>query len=87
MGAPHTSNWDFLVFLGTVEAVRVRPRFIGKDILLKGPLGDFMRGLGGVPADRSTPGDVVVQMAAQFAAHDEFASVIAAQGTRKPTTR
>ena len=87
MGAPHTSNWDFLVFLGTVEAAGVRPRFIGKDSLFRWPMGDFMRGLGGVPVDRSAPGDMVDQMAAQFAANDEFALIIAAEGTRDPTTR
>lgn len=87
MGAPHTSNWDFLVFLGTVEAAGVRPRFIGKDSLFRWPMGDFMRGLGGVPVDRSAPGDMVDQMAAQFAGHDEFALIIAAEGTRDPTTR
>ncbi len=87
MGAPHTSNWDFLVFLGTVEAAGVRPRFIGKDSLFRWPMGGFMRGLGGVPVDRSAPGDMVDQMAAQFAGHDEFALIIAAEGTRDPTTR
>jgi 1-acyl-sn-glycerol-3-phosphate acyltransferase len=87
MGAPHTSNWDFLVFLGTVEAVGVRPRFIGKSSLFRWPMGGFMRGLGGVPIDRSAPGDMVEQMALQFATHDEFALIIAAEGTRKATTR
>ena len=87
MGAPHTSNWDFPVFLGTVEAAGLRPRFIGKDSLFKGPMGGFMRGLGGVPVDRSAPGGMVEQMAAQFALHGEFALIIAAEGTRDPTTR
>ena len=52
MGAPHTSNWDFLVFLGTVEALGLTPHFIGKDSLFRGPMGNFMRGLGGAPVDR-----------------------------------
>ncbi len=87
MGAPHTSNWDFLVFLGTVEAAGVRPRFMGKASLFRWPMGDFMRAMGGVPVDRSAPGDMVEQVAAQFAANDEFALIIAAEGTRDPTTR
>lgn len=85
MGAPHTSNWDFLVFLGTVERFGIRPRFIGKHSLFRWPAGNFMRALGGVPVDRSARGDLVAQMADRFASEDEFALVIAAEGTRRPT--
>lgn len=85
MGAPHTSNWDFLVFLGTVEKFGLRPRFMGKRSLFSWPAGNFMRALGGVPVDRDARADLVSQMAARFAAEDRFALVIAAEGTRKPT--
>ena len=85
MGAPHTSNWDFLVFLGTVERFGLRPRFMGKRSLFRWPAGDFMRALGGVPVDRSASADMVAQMAERFAAEDQFALVIAAEGTRRPT--
>lgn len=87
VGASHTSNWDFLVFLGTVEALGVRPRFMGKSSLFRWPMEGFMRGLGGVPVDRSARRDMVQQMADQFAAHDEFALVVAAEGTRSATTQ
>jgi 1-acyl-sn-glycerol-3-phosphate acyltransferase len=87
MGAPHTSNWDFPVFVGTVEGAGLRPRFMGKDSLFRWPMGGFMRGLGGLPVDRSSSNDTVLQIAAVFAKHDEFALVIAAEGTRAPTTR
>ena len=85
MGGPHTSNWDFLVFLGTVEALGVSPHFIGKDSLFHGPMGKFMRGLGGVPADRQASQDMVAQMAARIRAADDFVLVIAPEGTRTPT--
>jgi 1-acyl-sn-glycerol-3-phosphate acyltransferase len=87
MGAPHTSNWDFLVFLGTFERFGIRPRFIGKHSLFRWPAGNFMRALGGVPVDRSARGDMVAQMVALFAHENEFALVIAAEGTRQPTSR
>ena len=86
MGASHTSNWDFLVFLGTVSALGRQVRFIGKDSLFRWPMGGFMRSLGGVPVDRSAPQDLVSQIAAEFAAHDEFVLVIAPEGTRSRTT-
>jgi 1-acyl-sn-glycerol-3-phosphate acyltransferase len=85
MGASHTSNWDFLVFLGAVHALGRQVHFIGKQSLFKWPLGGFMRALGGVPVDRSAPQDLVSQIAAQFDAHDDFILVIAPEGTRSAT--
>lgn len=82
MGASHTSNWDFLVFLGAVHALDRQVRFIGKHSLFNWPMGGFMRALGGVPVDRSAPQDLVSQIVAQFEAHDDFILVIAPEGTR-----
>ena len=42
LGASHTSNWDFPVFLGTVNALGRRVRFIGKNSLFRWPMGGFM---------------------------------------------
>lgn len=85
MGASHTSNWDFLVFLGAVHALGRQVHFVAKHSLFKWPLGGFMRALGGVPVDRSAPQDLVSQIVAQFDAHDDFILVIAPEGTRSAT--
>lgn len=85
MGASHTSNWDFLVFLGAVHALGRQVHFIGKHSLFGWPLGGFMRALGGVPVDRSAPQDLVSQIVAQFDARDDFVLVIAPEGTRAVT--
>ena len=87
VGASHTSNWDFLVFLGTVHAVGRQVRFIGKHSLFKGPLGGFMRALGGVPVNRDAPQDLVSQIVDQFAGHDDFLLIVAAEGTRSRTAK
>ena len=87
LGASHTSNWDFLVFLGTVHAVGRRVRFIGKQSLFRGALGRFMRALGGVPIDRRAPQDLVSQIVEQIRAHDDFLLIVAAEGTRARTTK
>lgn len=84
--ASHTSNWDFIVFLGVTDDFGIRPRFMGKHTLFKWPMRGFMYGLGGVPVDRSARKDMVAQMVDQFEAHDEFALVVAAEGTRSPNT-
>ncbi|MEO7814719.1 MAG: 1-acyl-sn-glycerol-3-phosphate acyltransferase [Sphingomicrobium sp.] len=87
IGASHTSNWDFLVFLGTVNAVGRQVRFIGKQSLFKGAMGRFMRAAGGVPVDREASQDTVSQIVDQFAAHDDFLLIVAAEGTRSRTTK
>lgn len=87
VGASHTSNWDFLVFLGTVRAVGRHVRFIGKHTLFKGAMGGFMRGLGGIPIDRSARQDLVSQVVDQIEQHDDFVLIVAAEGTRSYTTR
>jgi len=85
--ASHTSNWDFLIFLGTIDAMGIKPRYMGKHTLFRWPLRRFMLDMGGVPVDRTAAHDMVHQMVDQFAAHDEFALVVAVEGTRSPTTR
>jgi 1-acyl-sn-glycerol-3-phosphate acyltransferase len=87
LGAPHTSNWDFPVFLGTVHARGRRVRFIGKRSLFCWPLGGFMRALGGVPVDRGARRDLVGQIVEQVRTHDDFLLIVAAEGTRARTTR
>jgi len=86
LGASHTSNGDFLVFVGTVVAVGRQVRFIGKHSLFRWPMGGFFRALGGVPVDRSKSQDLVSQVADQFAQHDDFCLIVAAEGTRSFTT-
>lgn len=87
LGASHTSNWDFPVFLGTVNAVGRQVRFIGKQSLFNGAMGRFMRAAGGVPVDRDAPQDMVSQIVEQIAAHDDFLLIVAAEGTRSRTTK
>ncbi|MEO8618615.1 MAG: lysophospholipid acyltransferase family protein [Sphingomicrobium sp.] len=87
IGASHTSNWDFLVFLGTVHAVGRQVRFIGKNSLFKGAKGGFFRALGGVPVDRTSRQDLVSQTVEQFAKHDVFVLIVAAEGTRDRTDK
>jgi 1-acyl-sn-glycerol-3-phosphate acyltransferase len=86
MGASHTSNWDYLVFLGAVPALGRKVHFIGKQSLFRWPLGGFMRALGGIPVDRSSRQDLVSQVVSQFDAHDDFILVVAPEGTRSRTT-
>ncbi len=87
VGAPHTSNWDFVFFLGVTHQLGIRPRFMGKDSLFRWPLRRFMFEMGGVPVVRSKSHNYVEQMIAQFAAHDDFMLVVAPEGSRSSSGR
>jgi 1-acyl-sn-glycerol-3-phosphate acyltransferase len=60
---PHTSNWDFVVGLLAKWSIGLPVVFWGKDSLFALPLfGRWMRWVGGVPVDRSSPRGVVGEM-------------------------
>jgi len=81
-GAPHSSNWDFVFFVGATAEEGIQPNFMGKNTLFKWPMTNFMLDMGGIPIDRSKSANYVEQIADEFAARDELALVIAAEGTR-----
>ena len=39
--APHTSNWDFILFVLAVSVLRLKPSVLIKSTLFVGPLGWF----------------------------------------------
>ncbi|HEU4917009.1 MAG TPA: 1-acyl-sn-glycerol-3-phosphate acyltransferase [Acidimicrobiia bacterium] len=83
IGAPHTSNWDFVLFLGAIGHWRIRPRFVGKHTLFRWPFGSFFRRVGGIPVDRDRPGGMVRQVAEEFERSPRMILVVAPEGTRK----
>jgi 1-acyl-sn-glycerol-3-phosphate acyltransferase len=81
--APHTSNWDFLFGASAMFALDLDLRFLGKHTLFNGPVGWFMRSLGGIPVDRSQPGTgVVEEMIDLFGSSQQLLLALAPEGTR-----
>lgn len=85
VAAPHTSNWDFVYFLGLTEDLGIMPHFMAKKSLFRWPMGGFMRDMGGVSVDRSSKQNYVEQMIEEFGKRDEFMLTIAPEGTRGGT--
>jgi 1-acyl-sn-glycerol-3-phosphate acyltransferase len=83
VGAPHTSNWDFVLFLAALRQYDMRVSFIGKHTLFRWPLGFWFRRWGGIPVDRSVPGGLVRQVASAFDEAERMILVMAPEGTRK----
>lgn len=82
IAAPHTSNWDFVNFLGLTDALGIRAHFMGKTSLFRWPMARFMRDMGGVPVDRGSRHNYVEAMIAEFGRRKEFMLTIAPEGTR-----
>jgi len=81
--APHTSNWDFVVGMGTMFALDLRLNFLGKHTLFHPPMGAIFRWMGGIPVDRSSSHGVVGDAVRAFAASDRLMLAIAPEGTRR----
>lgn len=82
IAAPHTSNWDFIHFIGGTAQLGLDASFMGKKALFRWPFARIMREMGGIPVDRQSSHNYVAQMIAEFARRDEFMLTIAPEGTR-----
>lgn len=79
---PHTSNWDFFVFLAVLGHLRVKVRFLAHEGLFVGPFGWLLRRLGGIPV-RPGAGTAVEAAVAMFEQSERMVLVLAPEGTRR----
>lgn len=82
IGAPHTSNWDFVLMLAIAWRLGVHVRWLGKASLFRGWRGPLMRRLGGIPVDRANPASVVGDVVARVHSGEVFGLVVTPEGTR-----
>ncbi|WND02121.1 1-acyl-sn-glycerol-3-phosphate acyltransferase [Temperatibacter marinus] len=90
IAAPHTSNWDFPIFMAFVFTLGLRIRYLGKDSLFNIPLiGRLFYYLGGFPVERqSIKANAIIDTAVDlFDQHDELILGIAPEGTRSKVKR
>jgi 1-acyl-sn-glycerol-3-phosphate acyltransferase len=82
IGAPHTSNWDFILFLGIIFRLKVNVSYMGKIELFRNPFSWFFYYCGGIPVDRSKSTGLVEQTVEACETAEHFILVIAPEGTR-----
>jgi 1-acyl-sn-glycerol-3-phosphate acyltransferase len=87
IGAPHTSNWDFLLMLAAVFLTKMDVKWMGKNSLFPPILGGISRWFGGIPIDRGKSFNVVGQMVNEFKANQSLSLIIAPEGTRKKVSQ
>ncbi len=83
IGAPHTTNWDFILGMALLLATGVRVNWIGKHTIFRPPFGGLMRWMGGVAVDRSRADGLVAQVCEAMQAADRMVIGLAPEGTRK----
>ena len=82
IGAPHTSNWDFVLMLAISWRLGIEVHWLGKKSLFRGWRGPIMRRIGGMAVDRADPRRVVAEVVSQVHAGQVFGLVITPDGTR-----
>ncbi|MDG1312018.1 MAG: lysophospholipid acyltransferase family protein [Porticoccaceae bacterium] len=80
--APHTSNWDFVLFVLAVSVLRLKPSVLIKSTLFVGPLGWFLRYCGAIPVNRTQANSLVNYITGIYDERDEFVLIITPEGTR-----
>jgi 1-acyl-sn-glycerol-3-phosphate acyltransferase len=87
VGYPHTTNWDFLVFLAVARHFRLRVVFFAHRGLFVGPIGWALSAMGGIPVQGGeSAGSVVDQAVDRFASAERMILAIAPEGTRAADT-
>lgn len=87
IGAHHTSNWDFVVFIALKFVLRLNARWFGKHSLFRWPFGGLMRAWGGIAIRRDRQLNTVEQAIQAFREHAQFILVLSPEGTRKKVER
>lgn len=82
VGAPHTSNWDWVAMLLIAWSSNVQPQVLIKESFFKGPAAPLLRATGGIPLDRDNPGATIRALLKEAENHESFLLAIAAEGTR-----
>lgn len=83
VGAPHTSNWDFVLMLAIAGQVGITYRWLGKNSLFRFPLGPVLRRLGGIPVNRDAKNGLVSALAEEMREANGEVLAMTPKGTRK----
>ena len=87
LGVPHTSFWDFVISYLYYKSVGGNINCMIKGELFWGPLGWFLRKIGGIPVDRKRGSNVVLSVIKEMKKKEVVHLALAPEGTRKPVKR
>lgn len=81
VGYPHTSNWDFFVYLAIVGHFGLDVKFLAKEALFVGPFGWLLRKWGAIPVPANAS-SIVTTSVKEFDRRDSLILALAPEGTR-----
>jgi len=87
IGAPHTSNWDFILGLLTVWKLELEMHWVGKHTIFIPPFRRLFAFFGGIPVNRSEPGTLFRDILNHFERNDSFLLAMSPEGTRQKVSR
>ncbi len=87
IGAPHTSNYDFIIGLLVKTIKGVNANFIAKSSLFIFPLNYFFKSVGGIPVKRNSKTNMVDTIVQVFNNHKKFVIAVSPEGTRNKVDR
>ncbi|KAA3661268.1 MAG: acyltransferase [Chloroflexi bacterium] len=87
VGAPHTSNWDFILTICTMFALGIQLNWLAKDSLFRNPFGGIFRYLGGIGVNRRVSTNLVDAVVNEFKKRESIVLAIMPEGTRSKVRR
>jgi len=87
LAGPHTSNWDTVYAIPSLEILKVNARIAIKKEIMFFPVGNLLRGVGAIPVDRKPKKSknritAVDAMANLFKTNKDLVLMISPEGTR-----
>lgn len=87
IGAPHTSNLDFILTIATMSAMGIQLSWVAKHSLFRWPYGGFFRWLGGIGVNRKSTKGFVGKLAQEYQQREKLLLAIMPEGTRSKVKR
>jgi 1-acyl-sn-glycerol-3-phosphate acyltransferase len=82
IGAPHTSNWDFILTISMIMALGMKMSFFMKQEAFFWPMKGLFMKLGGVPVNRGKASSVMKESIEWFKRSEKAWIAITPEGTR-----
>jgi 1-acyl-sn-glycerol-3-phosphate acyltransferase len=89
IGAPHTSNWDFIYTMLSFKILKIPYKFTIKKEWFRFPFNLIIKPLGGIPIDTgntSNTSGTVLTMASYFKKNKNFVIAVTPEGSRSKRT-
>ena len=87
IGAPHTSNWDFVIAMASILAINLKMFWLAKHTIFVPVIRIFFYWLGGIPTNRDEPRAVVDHVLSLAEKEETVVIGITPEGTRKKVVK